>query len=162
MSILFEKQRWKLALHYSRSVNNATVPKALSPARMAVRCNHTKAVMADLHSAMKGLPPADESCYLYNSTTTTCSSGTMKNYRNMPLQNIMFLQTLKLQHLLKVPQGQQIQTQHLPHSSNGESADDQADCCFPFTYSFTPSLSIFYTVPIRLMRLALHPPPPAS
>lgn len=71
MSILFEKQRWKIAQHYSHSVNNATVSKALSPARIAVRCNRTKAVMADLHTAVnEGLPLADESCYLYNSTTT--------------------------------------------------------------------------------------------
>lgn len=105
MSILFKKQRWKLAQHYSHSVNNATVPKALSPARMAVRCNHTKAVMADLYSAMKGaLHLADESRYLYNSTTTG-SSGTIQNYRNTPLQDMMSLQTGKLQHLHKVPSG---------------------------------------------------------
>lgn len=48
MSILFKEQRWKPARRYSDSVNNATVPKAPSPVRMAVRCNHTKAVMAEL------------------------------------------------------------------------------------------------------------------
>lgn len=109
MSILFEKQRWKLAQHYSHAVNNATVPKALSPARMAVRCNHTKAVMADLHSAMKdGLPLADESCYSTFIIQQQPVPLVLHNHRNMPLQDMSSLQTVKLQDLQKVPGGQHI------------------------------------------------------
>lgn len=112
---------------------------------------------------MKVCPLAEESCCLYNSTTSRFSAY----YTEICLQKIGLCK-------LRLGKVEKKQTR-----KNLGYMDKYRICLkalmdgvmmikllfSPLTSSFTPSLSISYIVPIGLIRLALHPhptPPPAS